>query len=94
MDDRFGLFAQYEDAVLPGESMTYHSGLSMAINIGLIFPQEVLTMVLAQPYSHSQEAYVRQLIGWREYARLYSEYAYRSEICEVQKLLHPVKSIR
>lgn len=68
VNERFGLFGRYEDAMKSGESFLYHSVLSPLINIGLLTVDEVLQAVLAADVPlASKEGFVRQLIGWREY---------------------------
>lgn len=65
-------FGPYEDAVSKTSWNMHHSLLSPYLNLGLISPHEVLTRVL-QAYRagkaqlQSVEAFVRQVIGWREY---------------------------
>lgn len=72
---RFACFGPYQDAVDKNIPFGCHSVLSPLMNIGLITPDEVVKM--AQVYGKkykvpiaSQEGYIRQLIGWREYTRL------------------------
>ena len=81
--DRFALFGPYEDAVVAESPWMYHSGLSVFLNFGLLTPREVLDAVAAHVRSlpaaeqrrpeivASYEGFVRQLAGWREYARFY-----------------------
>jgi deoxyribodipyrimidine photolyase-related protein len=77
--ERFALFGKYEDAMVPESRWMYHSGLSVFLNVGLLTPREVLTTVRAH-YARaggaagaaaSYEGFVRQIAGWREYARFY-----------------------
>lgn len=72
--ERLEQFGPYEDA-LPardGAHWLYHSGLSTFLNRGLLTPAEVVRAVLAThaPLA-SVEGFLRQLMGWREYARMY-----------------------
>jgi deoxyribodipyrimidine photolyase-related protein len=67
-------FAQYQDAIIPQEPFLFHSVLSSAMNIGLINPDYVITNVIkayqAKKISlKDYEAFIRQVIGWREYQR-------------------------
>lgn len=65
-------FGPYEDAVSKSSWSMHHSLLSPYLNLGMLTPHEVLTRVL-QTYRagraqlQSVEAFVRQVIGWREY---------------------------
>jgi len=72
LDHRFAQFGDYEDAIDPNETSLFHSVLMPALNIGLISPQEVFDSAIArreQVPLNSLEAFVRQVIGWREYMR-------------------------
>ncbi len=65
-------FGPYEDAMLAGEARLAHSGLSQALNLGLLHPSEVCDAVeLAYRAGKvpiaSAEGMLRQVIGWREY---------------------------
>jgi deoxyribodipyrimidine photolyase-related protein len=69
---RLDLFGPYEDAVDSGEWTMSHSLLSAPMNLGLLDPVEVV--VAAEKAYHeggarieSVEAFVRQIIGWRDY---------------------------
>jgi hypothetical protein len=74
---KLALFGPYQDAVLTRGGLVFgvHSGLSAAMNVGLVLPEEcALAADAAMRTSgvplQSAEAYVRQVLGWREYARL------------------------
>lgn len=64
-----------------GSTWMYHSGVSVYLNFGLITPGEVLEMTRKHYHAlgrihklrslSSYEGFVRQLLGWREYCRLY-----------------------
>lgn len=71
---RFALFGPYEDAMVPGEGLLYHSCLTPLLNTGLLTPQQVLDKALnaAVEYNvplNSLEGFVRQIVGWREFIR-------------------------
>ncbi len=73
---RFAEFGPYEDAIVQRENWLHHSVLTPMLNTGLITPAEVLDEVLAyaQQYSvplASLEGFVRQVLGWREFMRLF-----------------------
>ncbi|MEM8615518.1 MAG: cryptochrome/photolyase family protein [Pseudomonadota bacterium] len=74
LQERFELFGPYEDAILEGESLLWHSAITPMLNIGLLTPQQVLDAVLAHMDKHdiplnSAEGFIRQIIGWREFMR-------------------------
>lgn len=76
LKDRFDLFGKYEDAVVDGQQWMYHSGVSIFLNMGLITPAYIVERMrhvsLAKRRNlSSYEGFLRQLMGWREYARLY-----------------------
>ena len=65
-------FGPYEDAVAKDNWALHHSLLSPYLNNGLISAEEVVAAALAayekgQARIQSVEAFVRQVIGWREY---------------------------
>jgi deoxyribodipyrimidine photolyase-related protein len=65
-------FGPYEDAIAADNWALHHSLLSPYLNNGLLHAQEVVDRVI-QAYKNGQapiesvEAFVRQIIGWREY---------------------------
>ncbi len=74
LQNRFGLFGAYEDAMVPGESLLYHSCLTPLLNTGLLTPQQVLDKALDATVEYnvplnSLEGFVRQIVGWREFIR-------------------------
>lgn len=65
-------FGPYEDAVAKEEWALHHSLLSPYLNVGLLHASEVVAAALAAYRAggapiESIEAFVRQIIGWREY---------------------------
>lgn len=74
VEHRLTDFGPYEDAIDGQAVLQYHSGLSAALNIGLITPTEVIEAAVAQHQKTpmplpSLEGFIRQVIGWREYVR-------------------------
>lgn len=74
LQDRFGDFGVYEDAIEENHVRLNHSTLSPLINVGLLGPQEVVDRALEYAKDHevplnSLEGFVRQIIGWREFVR-------------------------
>lgn len=72
--ERFENFGTYEDAIAPGHTLLFHSGLSALINIGLLSPQYVIDEALQyakknQTPMNSLEGFIRQILGWREFIR-------------------------
>ena len=69
---RLADFGPYQDAMLHGERLLWHSGLSSSLNLGLLDPLTAVRRVEAAYRSGgaplaSAEGFVRQVIGWREY---------------------------
>jgi len=76
---RLACFGPYEDALHSGNHMLFHSQLSIYMNNGLLLPDEVCEKAI-QAYRerkdiplHSIEGFIRQVIGWREFIRIYYE---------------------
>ena len=74
LKERFELFGPYEDAILEGEALLWHSAITPMLNIGLLTPKQVLDAALAEIESrdipmNSAEGFIRQVIGWREFMR-------------------------
>lgn len=69
IDEKLKNFGPYQDAIGCEESILFHSVLSSSMNIGIITPLEVMTVVAKkkQPLN-SVEGFIRQLF-WREYQR-------------------------
>ncbi len=71
-------FGPYEDALATGEHVIFHSHLSMYINNGLLLPKEVCDRAqeaydAGKARLNSVEGFIRQIIGWREFVRIYYE---------------------
>ncbi len=89
-------FGPYEDAVTDQSWALHHSLLSPYLNNGLLTPQEVITKVLQRFDAglapiESVEAFVRQIIGWREYINgmywfLGEDYREQNALCAKRKL--------
>jgi deoxyribodipyrimidine photolyase-related protein len=67
-----GEFGPYQDAMVGGERMLWHSMLSSSLNLGLLDPLECVRAAEAAYRSgdaplQSVEGFIRQVIGWREY---------------------------
>jgi deoxyribodipyrimidine photolyase-related protein len=70
--NHFEKFGPYEDAMALDSWSLHHSLLSPYLNNGLLHPSEVIDAACASFYKgavpiESAEAFVRQIIGWREY---------------------------
>lgn len=75
---RLANFGAYEDAIKVGEPFLFHSVLSLYLNNGLLLPQELCEMAIAAYEQklaplNSVEGFLRQILGWREYIRIYYE---------------------
>lgn len=92
----FANFGPYEDAVTTENWALHHSLLSPYINNGLLHPTEVIKAALKRfekgdiPIA-SAEAFVRQIIGWREYVNgmywyLGEEYRNNNQLTATQEL--------
>ena len=71
---RLARFGPYEDAMWTDEPFVYHAALSPLLNLKLLSPLECVDAALAAHAKgaaplQSVEAFVRQIIGWREYIR-------------------------
>ena len=77
LKERFSLFGTYEDAVVAESPWMYHSGIAVFLNMGLLTPAYVIQTLQQTRYQHltkelnNYEGFLRQLMGWREYSRLY-----------------------
>ena len=74
IEKRLPFFGQYQDAMWTGQPWLYHSHLSVALNLKLLNPQEVVQA--AETAYHrgevplaSVEGFIRQILGWREFVR-------------------------
>ncbi|MCH8494769.1 MAG: cryptochrome/photolyase family protein [Balneolales bacterium] len=83
-------FGPFEDAMAKGEAHIFHSGLSSYMNVGLLDPLQ-LCVRAEQAYRdgnapiNSVEGFIRQIIGWREFIRVYYE-AKMPEVREANSL--------
>ena len=74
IEARLGLFGDFEDAIVDGQSWLWHGILTPMLNIGLLTPAEVVSNVLRHGKEHAialncVEGFIRQVIGWREFMR-------------------------
>ena len=74
LQNRFAFFGAYEDAMVAGEGLLYHSCLTPMLNTGLLTPQQVLDKALSAAVEYnvplnSLEGFLRQIVGWREFIR-------------------------
>lgn len=74
LTERFEAFGDYEDAIVGKEYLLHHSLLTPMLNVGLITPEEVLKTTLDFALRNNiplntNEGFIRQLIGWREFIR-------------------------
>ena len=80
--NRLDNFGKYEDSIdsIP-RNFLFHSTISPMLNIGLITPEQVVTIVSNYYNNHktsidisTYEGFIRQVIGWREYQRYIYKY--------------------
>lgn len=74
MADKLASFGPFQDAMWKNEPMLFHSGISAALNLKLLNPSEVIDTAVnafreGSATIQSVEGFVRQILGWREYAR-------------------------
>lgn len=75
LQDRLSNYGKYQDVVILSQPLMYHSGISIYLNNGLITPLEVVEAVASTSTDiTNKEGFIRQVIGWREYCRLYYLY--------------------
>jgi len=72
LDTRFEQFAPYQDAMSDENDFGFHSLISPMLNAGLLDPKWILKKLRTAKNISLQgfETFARQLIGWREYARM------------------------
>lgn len=72
VDEALPNFGRYEDAMSTGDMYGFHSILSPSLNLSLLSPKECMDAAITAfangnaPLT-SVEAFVRQILGWREY---------------------------
>ncbi len=72
IDHRLPIFGPYEDAMVTGQDILWHSVLSPYLNLGLLQPLEVVQAAEQALHDralplNSVEGFIRQVMGWREY---------------------------
>ncbi len=88
--ERLPQFGLWQDAMWAGEPWLYHAHISVALNLKLLDPREVIAAAEAEyragrvPLAGA-EGFIRQILGWREYVRcIYRvgmpDYAERNEL--------------
>lgn len=71
---RFVNYGKYQDVILDTNPLLFHSGFSIYLNNGMLTPGHVIEITNKNKDKTdlaSYEGFLRQIIGWREYARYY-----------------------
>ena len=74
VDDRLECFGAFQDAMWTDTPFGWHSLLSVALNLHLIDPRDVIRAAEAAHFERglplaSVEGFIRQILGWREFIR-------------------------
>ena len=74
--ERFKLFGKYEDAIVKDHPNMFHTCISTFLNTGLLTPLSTIQHIIkfGTQYKiaiNNIEGLCRQIIGWREFSRLY-----------------------
>ena len=83
LHQRFRLFGTYQDAITEKpDSFLFHSGISCALNIGILVPQDVIQETLQYAEKNripinETEGFIRQILGWREFSRFTYQHIYK-----------------
>ena len=76
LSHRFQDFGPYEDALVQKQHWLNHSVLTPMLNSGLLTPQQIIDAAIEYADKNpiplaSLEGFIRQIIGWREFIRLF-----------------------
>jgi deoxyribodipyrimidine photolyase-related protein len=74
LQKRFSVFGDYEDAIVAREHILHHSVLTPMLNVGLLSSREIINKIITHANENdiplnSQEGFIRQVLGWREFIR-------------------------
>lgn len=76
LSQRFHDFGPFEDALVKKQHWLHHSVLTPMLNTGLLTPQQIIDAAIEYADKNpiplaSLEGFIRQIIGWREFIRLF-----------------------
>lgn len=84
LEERLKDFGTYQDAITEKPyPFLFHSGISSALNIGLLDPRYVIDRIIEYGMKHKDglnniEGFVRQILGWREFSRFTYMFIYNA----------------
>ena len=76
ISERLSLFGDYQDAMVENEPFMYHSHISFYLNC-VLTPLECIHAAQDAYKQHQAplnavEGFIRQILGWREFIRVYT----------------------
>lgn len=91
VEHRLDSFAEYQHTIDSHAPWLFHSLLAGSLNVGLLTPKEIVSAALARHAKRpvqlaSLEAFIRQILGWREYTR--GMYLHRSATMRTQNVFN------
>lgn len=92
LQERFKEFGPYQDAFTAKDLVLFHAGISPMVNNGLLDVKKVVKMASETKVPiASQEGFIRQIVGWREFVRYV--YVRQGEEIRSSNILNNCKAI-